>query len=480
MKERFLSLFLVICMSVITIPSLSVSADTIDVWDGTTDTSWSGDGSSNNPYLISTPEELAGLAYMVNSGTTYSGKYFKLTSDIILNDNYQNYKNWGDNPPENQWTPIGGHDVSNGKNNTYNFEGFFNGNNHTVYGMYYLNNSLNYVGLFGCVQNATISNVNISQSHIKGNSYVGGIVGYAVTKDIYSTKYYKEKTSISNCHTSIKVTGNNSYIGGIVGYIYVAGSAYIENGDIATCIDGCSNTDGINGNSYVGGIVGYADIYSYPPETISITKCFNDGTISGDKYVGGIVGSAEHIWGKGKEIYIKYCFNIGCIVGNTYIGGINGWNHFARIENCFNNGEISGDSYVGGITGFNDQESWIDGNENDEIRYCYNIGYISAKSFYGGIAGKSETRVLSCYYLNSCVNNKNNYGYSMTENQMKTLSSYSGYNFASIWDMNSSVNDEYPYLRWGKEYMKRIYEKKRINPDGNFRICNTAFGFFAK
>lgn len=143
---------------------------------------------------------------MVNSGTTYSGKYFKLTSDIILNDNYQNYKNWGDNPPENQWTPIGGHDVSNGKNNTYNFEGFFNGNNHTVYGMYYLNNSLNYVGLFGCVQNATISNVNISQSHIKGNSYVGGIVGYAVTKDIYSTKDYKEKTSISNCHTSIKVT----------------------------------------------------------------------------------------------------------------------------------------------------------------------------------------------------------------------------------------------------------------------------------
>lgn len=447
--KRSISLLIIFSLILPCFSTLPVNANSNEIWDGSCDTSWSGEGTEANPYLISTPEELAGLAYNVNKGTSYSNKYFLMTNDIYLNDT-RNYSSWDEVPPANQWTPIGGHDISMEKNNTYNFEGIFNGNNHTVYGMYYLNNNLNYVGLFGYVQNATISNVKISKSYIKGNSYVGGMVGYAVTKDIYSTKDYKEKTSILNCYTSIKVNGIDSYIGGVVGYLYIDRMAYIENGDIATYIDMCSNTDDIIGNSYVGGIVGYADIYSYPPETMCITKCFNTAMISGDKYVGGIVGSAKHIWGTGKEIYIKYCFNSGDIVGNTYIGGINGWNHFARIENCFNNAEINGDSYVGGITGFNEQASWISGNENDEIKYCYNVGDISAKSFYGGIVGDSETRVLSCYYLVSCVDSTNNYGYSMTESQMKTEAFYSGYDFVSVWDISSNINDGYPYLRWGE------------------------------
>ena len=42
-----------------------------------------GDGSSNSPYLISTPEQLALLAYRVNEdGQTYDGQYFSITANL--------------------------------------------------------------------------------------------------------------------------------------------------------------------------------------------------------------------------------------------------------------------------------------------------------------------------------------------------------------------------------------------------------------
>lgn len=61
----------------VTIPNASV-------WDGTSSTSWSGSGTASSPYLISTASQLAGLATNVNNGTTYAGKYFKLTSNLDM------------------------------------------------------------------------------------------------------------------------------------------------------------------------------------------------------------------------------------------------------------------------------------------------------------------------------------------------------------------------------------------------------------
>ena len=39
-----------------------------------------GTGTSSNPYLISNTDDLKELRDNVNKGTTYSGKYFKITS----------------------------------------------------------------------------------------------------------------------------------------------------------------------------------------------------------------------------------------------------------------------------------------------------------------------------------------------------------------------------------------------------------------
>ena len=70
----------------------------IQYWGGTAATGFAGGtGTVNDPYLISTGEQLAYLVSTTDSNTT-NGKYFELTDDIYLNDVssedwYQNAEN---------------------------------------------------------------------------------------------------------------------------------------------------------------------------------------------------------------------------------------------------------------------------------------------------------------------------------------------------------------------------------------------------
>ena len=45
-----------------------------------------GSGTSSDPYVIRTPQQLYHLSKKVEGGTTYNGKYFVLANDIVLND----------------------------------------------------------------------------------------------------------------------------------------------------------------------------------------------------------------------------------------------------------------------------------------------------------------------------------------------------------------------------------------------------------
>ena len=109
-------------------------AATEKVWDGTVDTSWyTGDKES---YDISTPEQLAGLAKLCDKAAhedRFRGVTINLTADIVLND-VSNFKNWETKPPKNSWEPIGN---EGGFISGYcPFAGVFNGNGHTITGMY--------------------------------------------------------------------------------------------------------------------------------------------------------------------------------------------------------------------------------------------------------------------------------------------------------------------------------------------------------
>ena len=124
-----------------------------------------GSGGYYDPYLINSAQELANLAYMVNHGTKYEGKYFRLTTDIVLNDLIINFSGNIISGDPTSWTPIGG---------SKSFKGTFNGGGHTIKGLYIKDEDAKYQGLFGSVENATICNLNIDNGCIYSLSNFSG------------------------------------------------------------------------------------------------------------------------------------------------------------------------------------------------------------------------------------------------------------------------------------------------------------------
>ena len=161
----------------------SVNIAGVTGWALVADTKWHNEDDSS--FEISTAEELAGLAKLVNLGNTFSGKTVVLKEDIDLENK--------------EWTPIG-------KSLEKSFQGTFEGGWHTVSNLKVTGANEN-VGLFGYAADAEIRNLTVTEADISGSGNVGGIAGNAGAG-----------TSFINCTCSGEVTANDvKRIGGIAG-----------------------------------------------------------------------------------------------------------------------------------------------------------------------------------------------------------------------------------------------------------------------
>jgi len=241
-----LSFLMIMPMNVLTTKAAN------DVWDGVTLTEVTQVG---DVYSISNGAELAWVASQVNIGTNnFSGKTINLTADIVLNENAQNYAIWGSFRPSNTWTAIG--------NDTYQFSGTFDGQGHTVSGVY-INIIASSQGFFGR-SSGIIKNVGVVNSYIRGNTAVGGVVGL------------NNGGTVTNCYNTGILNATSYRVGGVVGYNF--SSAITTN---------CYNTGAVTGiSNYVGGVVG-------SNKQGTILNCYNTGTVSGVSYVGGVVGTND-------------------------------------------------------------------------------------------------------------------------------------------------------------------------------------------
>lgn len=189
------------------------------------DTAFTGKGTAESPYEITSAADLKTLAQKVNNGTAYANTFFKQTADIDLGNE--------------AWTPIGKMDNANDKKS---FQGTYDGGGYQITNLK-ITNGGRHVGLFGYVNQATIQNCNVTgeiEGH--GNSrgqqnYAGGIVGYT-----------GGSTHILNCSFQGNVTGDCERVGGIVGEIS-GGST----------VSGCYVIGNITGKDRVGGIIGHND-----------------------------------------------------------------------------------------------------------------------------------------------------------------------------------------------------------------------------
>lgn len=194
-----------------------------------------GDG-AGTPYKIGTAEELYWFAGLVNG--TLPGVKKDLSANAILTDDI--IVNTGVLDPNKdlvsgndfiEWIPIG---KSSSDDDAYT--GTFDGNGHTISGLYFNKSNSWYVGLFGCIgAEGKISNVGVSDSYFQSSNcpYIGGVCG-------------SNSGELQNCSNSSTVIGKeNEYrIDGVCGYNY------------GGTIKSCYNTASVSGQSSVGGVSG--------------------------------------------------------------------------------------------------------------------------------------------------------------------------------------------------------------------------------
>lgn len=184
------------------------AVDAVTVWDGSAATKFAGGtGTVADPYRISNGAELAYLAQLVNDGNDFSTKTVTLTNNIDLNNK--------------AWTPIGNSDSV--------FAGTFDGNGHTISGLYInITGSYSpakkgrlYQGLFGCVEDGTVRNLIVTGSVTIGNeksvnvSYIGGIVGINDGGDVQNCGFYGTVSAKQNVLKTPKDCTKDN--GGVVG-----------------------------------------------------------------------------------------------------------------------------------------------------------------------------------------------------------------------------------------------------------------------
>ena len=296
-----------------------------------------GDGSKDAVYEISNAGQLYWFAGLVNgtlsSVTQKTSANAVLTADIVVNKNVLKSDGTVNEGTFKEWTPIA--------TSASPYTGIFDGQNHTISGLYFNQEDSYDVGLFGR-NNGKIANAGILDSYFYGTSKVGGVCGNNYTG------------TITNCYNTGSVSGLGT-LGGV--------SGYNDTGNITNCY----NTGNVSGSSgFVGGVSGYNS-------KGTIINSYNAGSVSGLEYVGGVSGI--NYTGS-----ITDCYNIGSVSGSEgNVGGVNGYNDGGTITNSYNAGSVSGiERYVGGVSGYNSKGT---------ITNCYNVGSVSGSGYVGGVNG---------------------------------------------------------------------------------------------
>jgi hypothetical protein len=370
---------------------------------------------SENPALIRNCTELQDME------NNLSGNY------ILLNDiNCSDTINWNSGQG---FEPIG--------NNTNQFTGIFDGNNHFITGLY-IDNIDEYVGLFGYISSsAVVKNVGLKDVTIilddAPNSFndAGGLVGYSAGL-------------IENCYTTgiINASVNSTSPG--VGYL-------------------------------VGGLVGVNDG--------NISNSYSTAAVIGDDEIGGLAGANR------PSANIINSYAAGNVTENNisrngnYTGGLVGYDYGGTIENCYFTGRIDAGSTsgVGGLVGNNDgninNSYWNNRTDNLNASVCVGSGPGSVNCtviqnneayFYDS----SNAPMTSWDFINVWQEDTNDYP------ELKWLKFTETY-FPDVWH-NMTYNDSYFDLV-DRRY-SLISEYNRTFPIYGIydqtAICS-AFGFYA-
>lgn len=314
---------------------------------------WAGSGTEAAPYEIPDVGKLTALQTQVNeNGFSYTGKWFRLTNNIDLNNEL--------------WTPIG-------IDALHSFGGSLDGGGKTISGLK-VETDRQWAGLFGSVRGTygvpmTMRDLTLKNGSVKftssGTSCSGGLVAAVEGETALELRNVvaenltvsggrsgsggllgRGRVAMTNCHNrGGSVTG--SYAGGLAGMGYSNLQDHV--------LAGCTNSAEVVGKRTAGGMTGN-ETHSYG----SYTDCTNNGSISATQgYASGIAAGGSY----------ERCSNSGAVTGQQAAGiCVNG----SKATNCSNTGAITGTDYAAGIL--------TNGGYGGVAEFCWNTGKVEAST----------------------------------------------------------------------------------------------------
>lgn len=421
--------------------------------------SGSGSGTQGDPYQVS---DVCDLQEMILEPDAH----YVLTNNIDASAT----SSWAPG-----FEPIGQYSSSDA---TEGFTGSLNGKGFTISSLAVDRGSANVAGLFGCISDgATVRDVHLTGADIFGNEKIGVLAGIVfafgdgsevniidcsaagtVSGDEYVGGFvgrcHADSGSIviKRCSTTASVIGDGAdkyYIGGF------AGGIYSEESGSRSLITECEATGSVDGSEFVGGFCGN-NTSGNSSSNASIISCSSSGEVTGDGgseiYIGGFCGNNYTNFGLA---YIANCKSDGNVSGATFIGGFCAKNTsyssgaLAQIENCFCKASVGGANYVGGFIA---QNGTYFGGAASIIADCYCVSPVTSTGTEGCFcddqSGIGTMTISSCYWDNDVESDgSNGLGTPKTTLQMKTESTFSGWDFNDVWSLDASVNDGYPELQ---------------------------------
>jgi len=356
---------------------------------------WAGSGTEAAPYEIPDVGKLTALQTQVNeNGFSYSGKWFRLTNNIDLN-----------NEP---WTPIG---VDTG----HPFSGSLDGGGKSISGLN-VNTSTQYAGLFGAVGEIAVQSLTLQDGSVTctngATSWCGGLAGRSGSLLLNDVHIVNMAISGDGLGGTGGILGGGSAsmtacsnTGGSVSGRYAGGMAGLGNTNGSSEFTRCTNSAAIKGEAYAGGISG-----DHRGEGNNFANCRNEGLVNG-RIASGIAiygqsftactNAGEVIGQQGmacgitnRANYVERCGNTGDVSGST-ASGIT-W-HAIKIENCYNTGKITGNGNVATAFGITNSTRW-----QTEGCFTYNTSTqvpLAGKTTGGTYGDQNE--VTNSYYLAS-------------------------------------------------------------------------------
>lgn len=314
---------------------------------------WAGSGTEAAPYEIPDVDKLTALQTQVNeNGFSYTGKWFRLTNNIDLNNEL--------------WTPIG-------VDALHSFGGSLDGGGKTISGLK-VETDRQWAGLFGSVRGTygvpmTMRDLTLKNGSVKftssGTSCSGGLVAIVEGETALELRnVVAENLTVSGgISGSGGLLGNGPAVmtdchnrGGSVTGRYAGGLAGKGHTTLLNHVfTGCTNSAAVSGEKSAGGMTGNEGQHNG-----SYTDCTNSGSISAAQ------GSASGIAAGGSY---ERCSNSGAVTGKQAAGiASNG----IKATFCSNTGAITGTEYAAGIL--------TTCGTGGTVEFCWNTGKVEAST----------------------------------------------------------------------------------------------------